>query len=38
MGMLSRKEEYVVLGCGTCQVSLSIPMVTWERLTTQRQA
>jgi hypothetical protein len=36
MGLLSRKEDYVVLGCNTCQVSLSLPTATWERLTTQR--
>ena len=38
MGLLSRKEGYVVLGCNTCQVSLSLPSATWERLTTVRQA
>jgi hypothetical protein len=36
MGLISRKEDYVVLGCNTCQVSLSLPCATWERLTTQR--
>jgi len=35
MGLLSRKEDYVTLGCNTCQVSLSVPMSTWERLTTE---
>ena len=38
MGLLSRKEEYVMLGCNTCQLSLSIPMATWERLTTERSS
>jgi hypothetical protein len=37
MGMLSRKDLYVVLGCDTCRVSLSLPMTTWDRLTTERQ-
>jgi hypothetical protein len=36
MSLLSRKHDYVVLGCNTCQVSLSLPTATWERLTTQR--
>jgi hypothetical protein len=36
MGLLSRKEDYVMLGCNTCQLSLSIPTATWERLTTER--
>ena len=36
MGLLSRKDDYVMLGCNTCQVSLSVPTTTWERLTTMR--
>jgi hypothetical protein len=33
MGLLSRKEDYVTLGCTTCQLSLSVPAATWARLT-----
>jgi hypothetical protein len=36
MGLLSRKDAYVMLGCNTCQLSLSVPTATWERLTTER--
>ena len=38
MGMLSRKDDHVMLGCNTCRVSLSIPTATWERLTTERRS
>ena len=36
MGLLSRKEDYVMLGCTTCHLSLSVPTSTWERQTTER--
>ena len=36
MRLLSHRDEYVALGCDACHVSLSLPTVTWERLTTQR--
>ena len=36
MRVLPNREDYVSLGCATCQVSLSLPKATYERLTTQR--
>ncbi len=37
MGMLSQTHQHVTLGCEACQLSLSLPKATWERLTTRRE-